>query len=114
MTTLTEVLPATLSSKSNAVHFTPSADQDGAGLLVIDTARTRSEFLLVSGPVTGGLHVHLAKVGGGSDPEGAAYDVFVGRAGAFDSCDCKGFTFGRGRPCKHISSVRALLDNAWL
>ncbi len=48
------------------------------------------------------------------DPEGDAYTPVVGRVPALDACDCKGFLFGRGKPCKHLLAARSLLANGWV
>lgn len=109
MPTLTELLPPTASSPHSALQFTASETVPHAGLLLIDTARARVEYLIVETDAAGGRAFHLAKVTPGTDAESEEYSVFVGRAGS--SCSCKGFAYGRGKPCKHLLAVAALLDN---
>jgi hypothetical protein len=61
-----------------------------------------------------GLAVRLDKITEGSDPEGDGYTVFVCDRPGRDSCECKGFLYGRGRACKHIAAVRGLRSNRWI
>ena len=114
--TLTEVLPASKSSPNSAIRFTPS-DRPGCGLLSIDTARATVEYLVAEFPADlRGRAFHLAKVAGtpGTDAETDAYAVACGPAGEPVSCECKGFAYGRGKPCKHLVAVRALIENRWV
>lgn len=111
MTTFSEVLPATRGSEHNAIRFTPSETVPHAGLLTIDTARARVEYLLAEFPADGGRAFRLEKITAGTDAESEIYDVFCGRPGLGDLCTCKGFAYGRGKPCKHLLAVAALLDN---
>ena len=111
-----EVLPAQKSSPHNALTFHPG-DRPGAGTLVVDTSRGRTRTSYAVEPVpTGwdGRGFRLTKRAGGTDPEAGVYDVFACRRGADHSCDCKGFVFGRGRPCKHLLAVLALIENRWV
>jgi SWIM zinc finger len=114
--TFTETLPATRSSKHSALNWTPATD-DGppAGLLAIHTDRASATYEVTEFP-TGwdGRGFHLAKLAGGTDAEGESYDVFCARNGQDRQCSCKGFAFGRGKNCKHIEALLALIANGWL
>lgn len=108
-----EVLPATASSPHNGLAWEPSGRGEGA--LTVDTARARTLYL-VREFVTpwAGRAFRLEVVRGGTDPESETYDVFAGRDPRADRCDCKGFVYGRGKPCKHVHAVRALVENGWV
>lgn len=110
MPTYIEKLPATKSSKSNAIHWTPSAKQRGAGLLAIDTSRGREEYLIVPIAVRAGRAFHFAKVTRGTDKTAETYDVYIGLP--HDQCDCKGFS-SHGH-CKHQAAIHSLVENNWL
>lgn len=114
MCTFTEVLPATKSSPSNAIQWTPSATEVGAGLLVIDTKRGRDEYLIVTFAAKGGRGFRFAKVTPGTDRSTESYDVFCATPGAgrHDSCHCRGSLL-HGY-CKHIEAARAIEANEWL
>ena len=111
--TLTEVLPAQKTSPSNAVHYSPSESVRG-GLLVIDTARTRTEYLLAEFDAEDGRGFRLAKVTAGTDAEAESYDVYCTPAGVPVECECKGFIYSRDRRCKHTMSIEAVIANGWL
>lgn len=113
MHTFTELLPETKSSRHNALAFTPSETTPGAGLLHLSTDRSWCEYLLVGTRTAAGREVLLAKTTASQgDKEESEYRVFVGPAGC--SCGCKGFFYGRGKPCKHVEAVRCLIDNGRL
>src|SRR4051794_24855994 len=112
MATFTEVLPAQQSSPKNAAHWTPTGD--GRGVLTIDTARCRCRYLVAELPAPKSVRCfRLVKLDPGTDAEGDVYTAGVGPRPADAFCECKGFIYGRGRPCKHTLAVRALLDNRW-
>jgi SWIM zinc finger len=60
-----------------------------------------------------GRAFRMVKAGEGSDPESDSYDVFCSRS-QVHQCSCKGFAYGRGKPCKHIAAGLALIANGWL
>lgn len=110
-TTFTEVLPAQKSSQQNAINWTPGKNP-GTGLLTVHTARVSVDYLVIEFPTHwGGRAFRMAKTSEGTDWEETGYDVFCARNGQDNQCSCKGFSYGRGRPCKHIAAVSALLDN---
>ncbi|MFO0845837.1 MAG: hypothetical protein U0797_26220 [Gemmataceae bacterium] len=59
-------------------------------------------------PETGRIVFELAKMSGGTDPEGEAYHVVLSPADGLHSCDCRGFLRWNSE-CKHISGTLALL-----
>jgi hypothetical protein len=115
--TLTEVLPATKSAPHTAIRWTPSGTVPASGLLTIQSKRCDVTYLVCemegSYPVRNFL---FAKAEGtpGSDKDESAYTVSVGVAGSPVACTCKGFNYARGRSCKHVEAVVAILDNGWL
>lgn len=114
--TLTEVLPATAArgSRPGAIRFTPG-QRPGTGLVQIHAGRVPCEYLVVEYPTRwDGRAVRLAKVMGspGSDATAESYDVFVGRNGQDHRCCCRGHQ--RWGACKHVDTLRALLENGWL
>ncbi len=113
MATLTEVLPATKSSRHGAIRWTPADDGPAAGTLTIDTDRARVDYAVTEFP-TGwdGRGFHFEKTGAGTDADEAGYDVFVARNRQDRMCSCKGFT--RHGHCKHVSAALALIENGWL
>lgn len=118
-TTMTEVLPATASSKNNAVRWTPNADDafsPVAGVLAIDTKRASVSYTVSEFPADmPGRAFLLRKAVTTGDELTDSYTVFCSARGPHaDSCDCPGHSYGRGRACKHTSAVRALIANAWL
>src|SRR5689334_10210083 len=101
----TEILPATASSpKGNGYTFQRSQTVRG-GFLTLDMGkRNRTRYFVVQfeSPWEG-VALHFAKLDEGSDVESEGYDVFVcARGGHNTSCTCKGFTYGKGKPCKHV------------
>jgi hypothetical protein len=113
-TTFTEVLPATKSSQHNALNWTPDA-MPGRGVLVVHTARASVCYRVVEFATDWGRGFRLVKDGTpGTDAESEAYDVLVCHDPRQHRCDCKGFTYGRGKPCKHITAALAVIENGWL
>ncbi len=114
-TTYVELLPPQKSSPRNAIHWTPSEQQPGAGLLEICTTKLSATYFVVEFDTAwDGRAFHLVEGTEGSDPESESYDVFCYRAGQNHQCSCKGFAYGRGRACKHIEAALALISNKWL
>ena len=97
-TTFTDLLPPTRTSPNRAVKYTPACA--GVGVLELTDSRSHTRYALAVQPFGG---VRLTKAGGEE-----SYVVTVG------TCDCAGYTFGRGKPCKHIDAVGCLLGNGWL
>lgn len=112
--TLTEVLPARAKARPGAIRFTPG-QRPGTGLVQIHAGRVPCEYLVVEYPTRwDGRAVRLAKVVGspGSDATAESYDVFVSRNGQDHRCCCRGHQ--RWGACKHVDTLRALLENGWL
>ena len=114
MTTLTEVLPPTKSSKYWTVEFTPT---DGdfsrvAGVMVVRTDKAAAAYTLeeYSTPWDGRGFM-LRKLITGTDATAEGYDVFAAHDGGH-LCDCKGHV-ATGK-CKHVAAVQACLENGWL
>lgn len=105
-----EVLPATLSSKHNALNFVPG-EVAGSGLLTLMTTNVVEYRVHEFGNDFHGRSFKLTKLAS-EDTEDESYAVFVGDHETH--CDCKGYAYGRGKPCKHIEAVRSLLSNHWL
>jgi hypothetical protein len=82
----------------------------------VDTDRSRTVYHVREEQTAWeGRAFRLDVIRGGTDPESEFYHVFAGVNPADRSCDCKGFTYGRGKPCKHISAiVDGLLFNNWI
>lgn len=97
-TTFTEVLPPSKSSPHRALKYTPVCG--GLGTLQLDDARSSTRYAVAVQPYGG---VRLTKAGG--------VESYVVTAG---SCECMGFVFGRGKLCRHIESLHALMSNGWL
>ena len=112
--TFTEVLEATKSSAHNALNWTPGATA-GAGSLTVHTARASVTYRVTPIPTRwAGKAFRLVKDGtAGTDAESDAYDVFCAADGRRHECGCKGFIYGRGKPCKHVSAALALIENGW-
>lgn len=106
--TFTETLAPTKTSTHRACTWTPAAA--GVGVLTVTDKRSHTRYAVVELPVAGefaGRAFKLTKAGG------EVYCVRVN--GERDStCDCAGFTYARGRACKHIDAIDALLANDWM
>jgi hypothetical protein len=109
-----EILPATRSSRHNGITWVP-ADATGTGTLTVDTVRSRVVYAVAEFPTTwSGRAFRLVKHDGGTDPESESYHVVVSPDPRQHRCDCKGWTFGRGRPCKHVLACVSLIENRWI
>jgi hypothetical protein len=107
-----EVLPEQASQKSE-MTWVPVAP--AVGVLRIDTTRTSVTYRVEELPAPDGRAFRFSKTDkAAGDPEGDDYTPFVGRVTRLDTCDCRGFIFGRGKPCKHVNAARALILNGWV
>jgi hypothetical protein len=114
MTTYTEILPPQKTSAHNGINWTPGS-KPGTGLLVVHTARATVEYLAVQfGTPWNGIAIRLEKTVEAGDREETGYDVYCDRNGQDHQCSCKGFAYGRGKPCKHVMAVQAIIENGWL
>jgi hypothetical protein len=115
--TMTEILPATKSSPHTAIRFTASGTTPRAGVLTIQSKRAECTYLVVemqcNPPVRNFLFCKSDETRG-TDKGESTYTVSVGVAGSPTGCTCKGFSYGRGKNCKHIEAAVAILDNGWL
>lgn len=98
MPTFTDLLPPTRTSPNRAVKYTPACS--GVGVLELTDNRSHTRYALVRQPFGG---YRLTKAGGSE-----TYVVTVGQ------CECKGFVFGNGKPCKHITALETVIGNGWL
>lgn len=98
MPTFTEILPASKTSPNRAMRYTPCCA--GCGVVELTDKRSHVRYALAVQPFGG---VRFTKAGGA--------ETYVATASA---CDCAGFTYGQGTPCKHVAAVRALVANDWL
>lgn len=128
MSALVEKLFDTKSCKGNGIEWLPSAEQHGAGLLVIDMGQHRNggkkssvTYLVAEfAHQFSGRAFHFAKVTEGTDKTSAAEDVFIASNGRSRQCSCAGYAYSRGKDkdgrttCKHIEAVVALLENRWI
>ena len=110
MTTYTEVLPGTKTSPHRAVTWTPCGC--GCGVLTVSDRRTHTRYAVCEvavGKGFSGRAFRLTKAGGAEH-----YTARVGGHESDHDCDCPGHAYGRGKACKHVAAVRALLANDWL
>ena len=106
MPRFTEVLEPTATHKNPAMTWTPAAT--GVGVLSVTDTRAHVRYGVCELPVGKGFGGRAVKLTKG---DGEAYCVCVGERAGDNSCDCAGFSYGRGKACKPIS---ALLENGWL
>lgn len=112
MPTFTELLPKTKSQPHAGIKWTPGDSRTG-GLLYIESPGRRACYTVKETPTKwDGREFRFTCLGGQSDATAEGYDVFVGRG--FRRCNCKGFAYGKGKPCQHIHAVEAILDNGWM
>jgi hypothetical protein len=108
MPTFTEILPATKTSAHRACTWTPAAV--GVGVLTVADKKASVRYAVCELPVARGFGGRAFKL---TKTTGEHYCVRVN--GEHDStCDCAGFTYARGKACKHVDAVAALLANGWL
>jgi hypothetical protein len=108
MATFTETLAPTKTSAHRACTWTPV--KAGVGVLTVSDKRTHTKYAVCELPVARGFGGRAFKL---TKTTGEHYCVRVN--GEHDStCDCAGFAYGRGKACKHIDAVAALLSNHWV
>jgi len=107
--TLTEVLPASRTSPNRAMTWTPATV--GIGTLTVTDTRTHVRYGVCELPLGKGFSGRAVKLTKG---DGEAYCVRVGERAGDHHCDCAGFSYGRGKACKHIAALAALVENGWL
>src|SRR4051794_24428386 len=83
----------------------------GVGTLTVTDTRTHTRYGVVELPVGRGFGGRAVKL---SKADGEVYCVRVGTRPGDHSCDCAGFAYGRGKPCKHLAALTALHENGWL
>lgn len=113
MVTLSEVIPGCKTSPNRSITWTAHPIEAGCaceGTVTIRCSRMVSvydvtEFLTK----WSGRAFQLVKAGGEE-----AYNVFVARDGRNHECDCAGFAYGRGKPCRHIEAMKAVIKNGWM
>jgi hypothetical protein len=107
MTTFTDVLPASTTHMNRAMTWTPG-DRPGTGSLTVTDTRTHVTYAVHELPVGRGFTGRAVRL---TKADGERYAVRCGSADHDHSCDCAGHTYGRGKPCKHVEALRALLAN---
>lgn len=106
-----ELLPERASGKAG-IRWVPTGAV--SGILSIDDKNGSAAYVLHEVPARGyGREFRLDCAGGQSDSTVLNYTVCCGADGR-DSCNCRGFAFGKGKPCRHLLAVRAIADNGWL
>jgi hypothetical protein len=96
----------------------PMADYSHAvGSLVIESPGHRVEYLTSEFPCPSGRGFLLEKCGGSigdRNPHDTSYEVEIGRFPGERRCSCKGFAYGKGRPCRHLLAVASCIEQGWL
>lgn len=113
--TFTDDLPPTKSAPQSGIQWTPT--KPGCGLLIVEKPRQVATYAVTEFQTPwDGRAFHFVCLGGQSDKEAApeGYDVFFYRGGQDHQCSCKGFAHGRGKLCKHLEAVRAIITNGWM
>jgi hypothetical protein len=118
MPTFSEILPPTKSDRHPGILWTPGVFP-GTGKLVIQGDHSYVAYAVAEMPTEWrGTAARLMKFADtpGSDGGSESYEVFCAAPGSreADQCSCKGFAYGKGKPCKHIEAVKALVANNWL
>lgn len=83
----------------------------GIGVLTVTDTRTHVRYGVCELPIGRGFSGRAVKLTKGN---GEVYVCRVGERAGDHHCDCKGFSFGRGKACKHITALAALIENGWL
>lgn len=120
MTVYTEKLPPSKTEPNRGFklfRWSPEATAEShtVGTILFETPKTSCEFLVSEFPTSWGRGFHLEKMCGavGDDKEATSYDVLVCGKGNHQ-CDCKGFAFGKGKPCRHILALVDCVNYGWL
>lgn len=90
-------MPSTKTHANRAIKYTPACH--GIGVVELTDSRSHTRYAVAVQPFGG---VRLTK------SDGETYVVVPG------SCECAGFVFGKGKPCKHLTAVETLIGNGWL
>lgn len=118
MPTFIEALPASKTHEHRGIRWTPCEGHSCAcsgRLQIIQGKRGQDSatYLLTEFPPDAGFGDGRAfRLDKADGSEG--YNLFVAANPQDCLCDCAGFAYGRGRPCKHVTALRALLENNWL
>ena len=113
MDTMTEVLPATKSSKSNAVTWV-AGEKPGTGLVtILSTRAANCRYAVEEFACDGGRGFMLFKLDAGTDATEERYACFLSTKMPMH-CECKGFAYGRGKACRHLAALLAVVENEWL
>ena len=111
MPTYSELLPAQKSNKAG-IRWVPMTATSGA--LSIDSKRDSAAYVVTEVPARGhGREFRFDCAGGQSDATVTAYSVFCGFDGS-SACNCKGYQYGKGKPCKHVLAAQAIWENGWM
>lgn len=105
-------LPPTATDAAPRMAWTPHVETNGrTGTLAIRCGRTAAVYRVEELPTGSqgwtGRAFTLRKIGKGTS--GERYAVFCAAPGGFDLCECAGFAYGHGKPCKHLLAVREII-----
>lgn len=122
MTCYIDMLPPTTSTPHAGYTFwkfdaEPASDFDHTvGTLTIESPGHRIDYSVEEFPVSTGRGFLLRKLCGAigdKNPHETSYECVIAPHGQV-SCSCLGWKYGRGRRCKHLSSLLGCIENAWL
>ncbi len=118
MPVYTDLLPETKSETHGAFTWAPegaNATSHVAGVLTLTGKRSHCRYRVEEFPADMGRGFMLFKLDAGSDKSEERYACFTPTSrNVAAQCECKGFAFGRGKPCKHLAAVLGALGNGWL
>jgi hypothetical protein len=106
MATLSEVIGGCKTSPNRAIRWTPCGC---GGKLEIHCSRAVTTYTVREFKTN-----WLGRAFRVTKGNGEAYNVFAANDRRYSTCDCAGFAYGRGKPCRHLEAVYALLSNRWL
>lgn len=102
--TYTAAIPAQKSSPANSITWKPGGTP-GTGLLAIHTSKASVAYTVEEFAPGTGWHGRAFRLTKASE----SYSVFCAVNGQDNRCDCAGFCYGRGKPCKHVLACQELI-----
>lgn len=107
-TTFTELLKPSKSAGTRVMRWEPVKDSLWrVGVLTLEDRRESQQYEVDETATDIGRAFTLRK------PAGGFYCVDIKGWGA-DSCTCKGFEYGQGKPCRHLEAIRVLIKEGKL